>query len=354
MKFYKTKDKISRDLQLDALLSNLKQSVIFLDNDNKVVNMNKQAARLFSIKKKYKKVKLLDLVFDSELNTALVKLLNSKTNKSFFSMPFGEKLYSLNFSNYPVFDNKKTKIGSVILVKKASKEKRFSRLREEFVANVSHELKTPLTVIQGAAETLENGALEEEEEAKHFVKIIKKHSHRLSALISDILSLSSVEENLKVDNVTFTSFKLTDILDSISIMFEDKIAKNNIDFIIESTSDIFIKGNKVLLEQAISNLVDNAIKYSNEKKKITIYTEERDDKILISVKDHGIGLKNSDISRIFERFYRVDKIKSKNLGGTGLGLSIVKQIIMIHKGNITVKSELGVGTTFTIILPDDL
>ncbi|HJO91975.1 MAG TPA: HAMP domain-containing sensor histidine kinase [Victivallales bacterium] len=354
MRFYRIRDKISTKQQLAALMSSMKLAVIFLDTENKVVNMNKQAARLFSIKKKIRKIKLLELVFDSELNTALTKLLHSKANKSFFSLPFGEKLYSLNFSNYPVFNSKDIKIGSVVLVKKASKEKKFSKLREDFVANVSHELKTPLTVIQGAVETLENGALEEEEEAKHFVKIIKKHSNRLSALISDILSLSSVEENLKANNVTFTKFKLSEMLENISIMFEDKILKSHVDFIVETPPNIALTGNKVLLEQALANLVDNAIKYSDKKNKITIYAEQRDDKILISVKDRGIGLKNSDISRIFERFFRVDKIKSKNLGGTGLGLSIVKQIIMIHKGNITVKSELGVGSTFTIILPDDL
>jgi two-component system, OmpR family, phosphate regulon sensor histidine kinase PhoR len=354
MNFFNFKKNISTKQQLDSLFLNIKQSIIFLDNKNRVVSMNKQASDLFNINKKYKKVKLLDLVFDSELNTALVKLLYSKTKKSFFSMPFGKKLYSLNFANYPIYNADDNKIGSIILVKKTSREKKFSKLREEFVANVSHELKTPLTVIQGAVETLESGALEEKKEAEYFVGIIRKHVQRLSALISDILSLSSVEENLKEENVTFTKFKLSEMLDNISIMFEERITKNDIEFSIDSPSDILLKGNKVLLEQALANLVDNAIKYSEKKKKIIIYTEQRDDKILISVKDHGIGLKSSEISRIFERFYRVDKVKSKNLGGTGLGLSIVKQIIMIHKGNVTVRSELGIGTTFTIILPDDL
>lgn len=351
MKFYNINDKISNKQQLNALMSNLKLAVIVLNRDYEIVSINRRAVKILKIDISYKNKTLLDLVNDPEMKTAINRLYSLERDKSFFSLSLKDKLYSLHFSSYPIYNKIGRKDGMLILIKREFPEKKFSKLREDFVANVSHELKTPLTVIKGAVETLQNGGIDDRDEAEHFVNVIKKHSDRLSALINDILSLSSIEQKLKRKNVSFSQFSLKEMVDDVLVFFEEKFQENSIDVTVETQDDISLTGNKILLEQAVSNLVDNAIKYSDVGSKIIIRAEKINNKILISVKDYGIGIRQDDIQRLFERFYRVDKVKSRNLGGTGLGLSIVKQIVKVHKGNITVKSKPDSGSTFTLILP---
>jgi len=222
---------------------------------------------------------------------------------------------------------------------------------EDFIANVSHELKTPLTIIKGSVETLLKGALNNADEAEHFIKIIAKHTDRLTILINDILSLSNIEEKIKKKEIFLTKHKVCKLIGDALCLHKEKIQEKNLTVTVDCNKNIEIVANKQLLELAISNIIDNAEKYNSKDGFIKIKAERLKDRILISITDSGIGIRQKHIPRLFKRFYRVDKIESRNIGGTGLGLSIVKQIVKAHRGLITVKSKLGKGSTFTIILP---
>ncbi len=253
---------------------------------------------------------------------------------------------------YELVGNEKSKKQILILMKKKSLNKKFRKLREDFTANVSHELKTPLTIIKGSVETLLKGALKNPEEAEHFVKIIAKHTDRLNILINDILSLSNIEQKIKKKNISPAKYKVYDLIEDALCLHSETIKEKYILVTIHCDKSTEITANKHLLELALSNLISNAEQYNHKNGFIKIKVEKVDREIQISITDSGIGIRQKHIPRLFERFYRVDKIKSRNIGGTGLGLSIVKQIVKAHKGSITVSSKLGEGSTFTIIIPE--
>jgi two-component system phosphate regulon sensor histidine kinase PhoR len=221
------------------------------------------------------------------------------------------------------------------------------------VANVSHELKTPITSIQGFVEALLEGAMNDHKQAERFLKIIAKHSDRLNSIIEDLLILSRLEEDRERKE---TSFEVTDLkavlasaIELSSIKAEEK--QMRIELVCQDHARAKI--NAALLEQAMVNLIDNAIKYSPPGSTIRITTEQKGKQTTISVQDNGCGIAQEHLPRIFERFYVVDKSRSRKLGGTGLGLAIVKHIAQVHGGSVTVESSLGKGSTFTIHLPAD-
>ena len=218
------------------------------------------------------------------------------------------------------------------------------------MANVSHELRTPLTTIKGYAETLIDGALKEDV-APQFVQVIKKHADRLEKLVEDLLTLSKIETRasaLKPERLSLTEL-INDALDVI----KEPAEKKNISITCEQClTSLFVYGDRNALEQVLINLLDNAVKYGRQGGKILLSAVEKDQReIQISVKDDGIGIPREDLPRIFERFYRVDKGRSQELGGTGLGLSIVKHIVQAHGGQVWAESEPGKGSTFYFTLP---
>ncbi|MBU3933953.1 MAG: cell wall metabolism sensor histidine kinase WalK [Candidatus Omnitrophica bacterium] len=228
--------------------------------------------------------------------------------------------------------------------------KRLDRIRTDFVANISHELKTPLTSIKGFIETLEDGALEDRKNAKKFILIIKKHTEKISNIINDLLTLSELE--LGKDRIERIDFDLKDLLNETLLGFGHAISVKNHTLDINFKGENFkIKADKDKLEQVFVNLIDNAIKYTKDGGKIKISLIEQKEQISIEVVDNGVGIPREHLDRIFERFYRVDKARSRQLGGTGLGLSIVKHIIMLHNGHIDIESEPNHGTKVSITLP---
>jgi two-component system phosphate regulon sensor histidine kinase PhoR len=224
------------------------------------------------------------------------------------------------------------------------------KVRTDFVANVSHELKTPLTSIKGFVETLEDGAIDDRENAERFIAIIKKHTERLSNIINDLLSLSELE--LGKDRLAKTRFDLKGLLDEVSLGFGHAISVKNEALKIDSSGDdFFITADKAKIEQVLVNLIDNAVKYNKEGGTVRISLLERDDKVMITVEDEGVGIPKEYLSRIFERFYRVDKARSSQLGGTGLGLAIVKHIVLLHDGDVSIESQVNYGTKVIVTLP---
>jgi signal transduction histidine kinase len=230
--------------------------------------------------------------------------------------------------------------------------KQMDGMRTDFVANVSHELKTPLTLIKGYIETLEDKEIDDKEKSGKFISIIKEHSDRLGNIIDDLLSLSELE--LSKDCVNKTEFDLKKLIKDLSLGFGHALGEKKQTLTISAQgSDFRIKADYDKIEQVLVNLIDNAMKYTKESGRIGLSVLEQNQAVSVTVQDNGIGIPKEHLDRVFERFYRVDKARSRELGGTGLGLSIAKHIVLVHKGAITIESGLGEGTKVSVTLPKE-
>ncbi|MCT4787343.1 sensor histidine kinase, partial [Exiguobacterium aestuarii] len=229
--------------------------------------------------------------------------------------------------------------------------KRLEKMRKDFVANVSHELKTPLTSIRGFSETLLDGAKEVPELRDQFLDIIQKEATRMQVLVEDLLELSRLERDDFQMELVFVD--LNQLVDEVCLLLSQKARKKSIQLEAKHHGTAVLQADLNRMKQVIMNLVANAINYSPEGSRVEISVEAEGDAYKLRVKDNGIGIAEKEVSRIFERFYRVDKARSRNSGGTGLGLAIVKHIIDLHHASIDVDSVEGKGTTFTITFPRD-
>jgi two-component system phosphate regulon sensor histidine kinase PhoR len=238
----------------------------------------------------------------------------------------------------------------VLVLNDITRMKNLERIRKDFVANVSHELKTPITSIKGFTETLLEGALEDDEAGRQFVSIIRDQSERLVAIIEDLLSLSRLEQHDE-GSVDREYTAMSGILSGAVQVCNGRAEEKESSIEVECPEDLQIYGNSLLIEQALVNLIDNAIKYSPPSSRVEVICSDNDQGTYITVRDNGSGIPQKDLSRIFERFYRVDKTRSRELGGTGLGLAIVKHIVISHGGEVTVESEPGDGSDFSMFFP---
>ena len=243
-------------------------------------------------------------------------------------------------------------MGAVVVLNDVTRIRRLENFRRDFVANVSHELRTPITAIKGFVETLLDGAMREPESAEKFLGIIARQADRLNAIINDLLLLSKLEQQGEQGTVTTESAAIRGVLDAAIELCAFKADRKNIPIQVRCEGTLRAKVNVPLLEQALVNLVDNAVKYSEPGKPVTVEAALRNGgSLVIQVRDEGRGIEQEHLPRIFERFYRVDKGRSRDMGGTGLGLSIVKHIAQAHGGSVAVQSEPGKGSLFTITLP---
>ncbi|MBU0683163.1 MAG: HAMP domain-containing protein [Candidatus Omnitrophica bacterium] len=236
------------------------------------------------------------------------------------------------------------------LERKIANLNKMSKIRTDFVANVSHELKTPLTSIQGFIETLEEGAINDKKTARKFLAIIRKHAERINNIVNDLLTLTEIEHfEGKIEQTKFDiRYLLDEVMSEFNSMLSLKKQTMNVDY---KGTDFNIRGDKEKITQVFINLIDNAIKYTGTGGLIKASIFDVKTNLVITVEDNGIGISKEHLDRVFERFYRVDKARSREVGGTGLGLAIVKHIIMQQKGDIEIVSDLGKGTKITIILP---
>ena len=236
------------------------------------------------------------------------------------------------------------------LQKQMNRMRRLEVIRRDFVANVSHELRTPITPIRAAVESLRDGGLEDEEQVRHFLSMIARHAERLQAIVEDLLRLSRIEEQEQTE-VELVPSELGPILSVAVASCETAAAAKQLDVTVTCPDPLAVRADPPLLETAVVNLVDNAVKYSRPGGRIWVEGKAGDSEVVISVRDEGCGIEPKHQSRLFERFYRVDKARSRKLGGTGLGLAIVKHIAQLHGGSVTVSSSPGKGSVFTIQLP---
>ena len=227
--------------------------------------------------------------------------------------------------------------------------KRLERMRKDFVANVSHELRTPLAAIKGYLETLSDGGMENPAEAREFLAILQKHTDRMADIVRDLLQLSRIESGL--DPIKPARIDLRETIDRNLLLLKPLAEKKGQTISVSVPPGLSLRADPEKWNQVLINLVDNAIKYTPERGTITVAASDEADRVLIAVQDSGIGIPREDLSRIFERFYRVDRTRSRELGGTGLGLSIVKHIMEAHGGKVSVESEIGKGSRFILIFP---
>ena len=228
-----------------------------------------------------------------------------------------------------------------------------SRAKLQFLANVSHEIKTPLTAIKGFVETLQQGNVEKAREKERFLGIIQKHVDRLNAIIEDLLTLSRIEQEDERKEINFQQVKIEDVFQAAIQLCRPKAEDKKIRIDLDCEKGTTAVFDPTLIEQAVVNLLDNAIKYSEPEGTVQIKSHKTNSEVIINVQDHGIGIAQKHLPRLFERFYRVDKSRSRKEGGTGLGLAIVKHIAQAHSGHVAVESDIGEGSRFSIHLPQN-
>ena len=334
---------------LKAILESMVEGIIVTDKSSYIVSINPTVEKIFKITKQDVEGKLfLEVIRNNDIAEIINNVLK---NRKFFSCELSlvwpvQKIFRVDAT--PIFE-KEMVSGCLVMIHDITEIRRLETMRKDFVANVSHELKTPLTSIKGFVETLLEGALEDKENSRHFLQIIQDHANRLDNLVSDLLDLSHLEsQEIKLET---QSFDLKGLTDDILAGFKSQLKGRSIKAENILSSGLTVKADKNKIGQVLTNLIDNAIKFNQEKGPVKIYIQDLDDKIKIFVEDSGIGIPEKDIPRIFERFYRVDKARSRELGGTGLGLSIVKHIIELHNGSVGVESTEGFGSKFWFILP---
>ena len=342
-------DRLSEESEgREAILTSMVEGVLAVDNELRVTFYNNSFSRLVGIPAPIREpVPLVELVRDPELVEMLKHVLASPQPVSRrLQLPAAE---SRIFEAHAGPLGGSSRRGAIVILHDVTDLERLERVRKDFVANVSHELRTPLTAICGYAETLLEGGLEDKENNRHFVEIIEAHAKRINSIASDLLTLSELESAKPAAQPERISVR--EALQSALHTIEPEAKERNIKLMCGVIEDAEVMGYRFHFEQAILNLLQNAIKFNRPGGDVRLSAGKFDGKVSITIADTGVGIPSEDLSRIFERFYRVDKARSREVGGTGLGLSIVKHAIERMNGTVEVESLLGKGSQFRILLP---
>lgn len=339
------------EAEQQALFNSMSEGVLVLDQAGRVQLVNRSLQEFFGLRTDVRGQTIMETFRLPELGDIARRLPQEKIVQAHeLEMP-GVQGRWLELNAAAVFDRSGTQLGSIIVFHDLTRLKQLERTRQEFVANVSHELRTPLSLIKGFVETLLDGAKNDPELATRFLRTIEKHTDRLTFLIEDLLTISRLESGQIVMNLHQVDLRqeVAHVLDDLQARAAEKavVLKNEI------PEDLHARADSDRLEQVLFNLVENAIKYGHAEGTVSIGGRSNSDsKVELWVRDDGPGIPAESRDRIFERFYRVDRARSRETGGTGLGLSIVKHIVQAHGGEVWVKSELGEGTTFYFTLPE--
>ncbi len=337
----------------EAVLSSMVEGVLAVDTEERVIDLNRAAARLLSLEDTEVRGRTIEEVLrNPDLQRVVAQTLQVREaveQEIVLYQPKGERYVQVHGT--VLRDGQGHQIGALVVLNDVTRLHQLENVRRDFVANVSHELRTPITSVKGFVETLLDGALADPQDAERFLRIVAKHADRLNAIIEDLLALSRLEQDAQQDHVTLEEYSIQDVLEAAREVCEVKASERDVEIALQCEERLRALVNPPLLEQAVANLIDNAIKYSEPGGRVHVEARSEEATILVSVQDWGCGIDKEHLPRLFERFYRVDKARSRKLGGTGLGLAIVKHIALVHGGNVSVESALREGSTFTIHLP---
>lgn len=338
--------------ELEAVLSSMDEAVLVVDMNERIIRFNRAAACLFKIQPQAAQGRSIqEVIRNTDLHRLIAKTFSSQEPVEGDIVLYHDTERFLQAHGTALRDPKGERVGVLIVLNNITRLKLLEKIRRDFVANVSHELKTPITSIKGFVETLRDGAIGSPEDRMRFLEIIARHTDRLNAIIDDLLSLSRIEEETEKEQIALEEGRIKEVLRSAILICAQKAAEKQIEVELACDDELVARINMPLLEQAVVNLIDNAIKYSAEGGRIQVEAKRIAGEVVIRVQDQGCGIPREHLSRIFERFYRVDKARSRKLGGTGLGLAIVKHIVQAHSGRILVESAPNKGSTFSICLP---
>lgn len=349
-------DRIRRETsqknEMEAVLGSMAEGVLALDLKERVLSLNRAARAHLGVRGEDVVGRtMMEVVRNPALHELVVDTLSGKEPVE------GEVIFRDREEKYlqvhgtVLRDSGSVAIGALIVMNDVTRLRKLEEIRRDFVANASHEIRTPVTSIKGFVETLLDGALEDKETTERFLEIIGRHADRLNAIVEDLLSLSSIEKVSGREEVSLEERALQEVVEEAIELCRAGARKKDVALKVRCGEDITARVNPSLLVQAVVNLVDNAVKFSLEGGEVEVQCHRRGAIAVIEVRDRGCGIAREDIPRLFERFYRADKARSRELGGTGLGLAIVKHIVQVHGGEVTVDSEIGQGSTFAINLP---
>lgn len=344
---------VSQRNEQDAMLASMVEGVLAVDREEKILRINQSAASL------------LDLSADAVVGRRIQEVVRKPDLQNFVraalhsQAPLETELrlvmrgeeHFLQAHGVPLRDATSREIGALIVFNDMTRLQRLENIRRDFVANVSHELKTPITAIKGSVETLQSGVIDEPDSAQRFLDIIARQADRLNAIIEDLLALSRIEQGEEKTGIHMEPTALVEVIQGALQACQVKARDKQVRLTWDCPAGMICQANAPLLEQALVNLIDNAIKYSHDGGEVQLAARTAGTHLEITVRDFGCGIGREHLPRLFERFYRVDKARSRKQGGTGLGLAIVKHIIQAHGGQIAVDSIPNQGSVFTVQLP---
>lgn len=337
--------------EMEAVLGSLLEGVVALDLQGRIFRANQAFLELLGDISMEKVVgqPLTELVRNRELDSLLADFYSSaRTIQRDVEWHRGEQPRMIRVRGSGLRDIQ----GALIVFQDVTRIRKLEEMRSDFVANVSHELKTPITSIKGYVETLHGmDSIQSDDMAVRFLETVQRHTDRLNAIIDDLLTLSKIEQDGGILEIDFGPVLLDDLVDSVVQTVDPICQSKEIQLSVHIPENLQVQGNPGLLEQAITNLVTNACKYSDSQKEVRLDAYVREPWVALEIRDQGFGIERKHLDRIFERFYRVDKARSRDMGGTGLGLAITKHIILLHRGHIQVESEVGKGSVFKVVLP---
>jgi two-component system, OmpR family, phosphate regulon sensor histidine kinase PhoR len=337
---------------VQAVFGAMLDGLVVVDDQRRVRMMNREFRRAFGRENGEPGEPLLEVIRHASIDRLVLEAIRaSEPRRESIQMSRGpSEGREMEVSAVPLGENSASTEGAVILFHDVTQLRQMEEIRRDFVANVSHELRTPLSIFRGYLETLLDEPQQPPGELLRILEVMERHSDRLYALVEDVLSLARLESpaaELDLSEISLPEF-LQEILDDWKKRLEAKQLKSHLDVPLDLPK---LEADESRLQEIIYNLLDNAVKYSQAGGAITLRATVEGDQVRISVSDEGIGIRENDLPRIFERFYRADKARSRELGGTGLGLSIVKHIAQLHGGTAQAQSEPGKGTTISVLLP---
>jgi len=342
-----------RESGTQTILGAMQDGLLVVDARSRIMLMNRPFEKLFELRDPAVGVPLIEAVRHATLDELIVETLRTgEVMRSELSVAdsrtHGER--HIEVSAVPIKKADDETSGAVVLFHDITELKQLDQIRREFVANVSHELRTPLSILRGYVEVLLDEPETSREELTRILSIMERHSKRLRRLVDDLLSLAQLESSQAT--LELSVVRVDELFNNLIRDWKEKLATKNLKVIVDLTPEAFtLHADGTRLEEVLHNLLDNAVKFSRENGQIHLQAVRRDSEMVLSVADHGLGIGKEHLPRIFERFYRADKARSRELGGTGLGLAIVKHIAQLHGGRVEVESEPGRGTTIRVVLP---